>query len=316
MVFAASVVSAALVGCDQSNPGDAEALANVRDAVESRAAGVSASEYQSAVTAAATSNATTPPAAVVANTLAGDVAREAASNAMANSFDDEGNIVFGLSGQQAQASLLAEQMNGLAASIATGRAYVQARRAAEPTEVYDALTSAASDMSEGENWTPGESDVELRTRASVAAQISDLESRIEQTKQTIAGLEEQRQASLAEASRAEQAADATNDYDDALAGYSTTSEKRTEAARTNAEIETTKTQLAGLEAMLAEAQAVQAALGEGVAALAAQEESVRTAYAGEGGVSEQLDGLEVQLAAAYNGEGELPSLVNLGNQFG
>lgn len=316
------VLAGLALGCDQSNPDDAAAAQTIREVNAQRAVGKPVSEYASAAETAANSSATSGGMSSVANLLSGDISRQVAAANLVGVGDQPGLIE-----SQAQATLLAQQMQGVASSIRSGQQYAMARQDSEPTDVYTALESAANTMETGDVWKPtamvsADSETpadisEMATIATLDSQIADLEKQIQDTQSQLDQLDEQRRAALSEASTADTEASASDDYDTAMTALARVRDKRTEASQQMQQITTLEARKSILESTLEQANQTRAALQAGIESIQAQRAELQNAYNGDAGVTAQIRSLRQQLDAAYSGSGEnSPSVTSLAATFG
>ena len=301
-----ALAAGAGVGCDRDDPVNAQALLDVEQAARLRDTGDPERRYAELARGAASGQAAEATRAT-ANDLAGDAAFESAGLLLVGPIQiGDGAAAPGLLARQAQAVVVAEQMNRLGDLVALGLTLQESQRGARQGlgQVVERLRQTAADVRDGERWRP-EGAAESATLPSVRlvdGQIAEVQAQIEEKEQQIADLESQRSQALAEASTQDQTARTATGREslDAIRAFT---DLRNQSAGLTADLDVANAELRRLREDLDRLQQLSTAL-QGVAeGIEQQARTVSESIEGSGGLQNRIDQVSQQIAAIVEGGG-------------
>ena len=301
-----ALAAGAGMGCDRDDPVNAQALLDVEQAARLRGTGDPERRYGELARGAAGAQAAEGTRAV-AGDLAGDAAFESAGLVLVGPIEvGDGATTPGLLARQANAIVVAEQLNRLGDLVAIGLTLQESQRGARQGlgQVVERLQQTAADVRDAEQWRPeGAAEAAaLPGVRSVEDQIAQVQSQIAEKEQQVAGLEGQRGQALSEASTQDQTArTATGRASiDAIRSFT---DLRNQAAGLTADLDVANAELRRLREDLDRLQQLSTAL-QGVAeGLEQQARTVSESIEGSGGLQNRIDRVSQQIAAIVEGGG-------------
>ena len=214
----------------------------------------------------------------------------------------------GLLGRQLAATVTAAEMNRLAGTVARGAMLLATQQVARDGlgRAVQALRDEAAEARTADEWNPLDQGASLPTVDSVQQQIESLEAQIEQQREALAELQNQRDDRLTRAGGLEQQSELAGG-EAALQPARQATDLRNEVAGLTTQITLAEAELRRSEEELARLRALLQGLTDAAAQIEEQARGIAEQAGGGDGVEARIAELNRAISQAVEGQGEGPA---------